>query len=296
MKNFCVSVILVAMLAVAFPASAILVDAVDEQQSLAMGASYLWMGCAAAWDYEGSNRHRTGSCSLISNNQTDGAWIITAGHAVTDMGGVEFWKIIRYNFQGGYFDAFPRETHSYLPEKCVTAIHDKIFRHPSRDIALVKLEHLVYSASGDLITPPEFYREAINSEQTILFGGAGQSGIPAQGGVGGTGYRDGYDRCCRGVFDYMSPFRPGTAWMDFSRTVPLPGIGCSGDSGGMVCIESGDKVLLAGVLVLVSGSGERTSTAFEFFNYEPTLFEWIEGLIDDNAEHPSSVESWEAYQ
>ena len=283
------------VLVVSFAASAVLVDAVDEKESKALANSLPYLGCGASWQEQPGTRYSAGSCTLVCNNEIDGAWILTAGHTVLWSDGL-VRHFIRYNFQPSYYDGFPKGTTSYLPDKTIAALHDKIYIHSTQDIALVKLENVVKDATGNLITPIEFYTGRLVENQAVLFGGYGDTGIPSQANEEGTGYRDGFKRCARGLFYFFSAAAPSRAVMKFSRTVPLPGIIGAGDSGGFATIEDKGQLFMAGVLVTASGSGESMLTGFEFLDYYPDFFDWINETIFDNRETKSEVENWKAYQ
>ena len=288
MKRFFV-LMLVAMCA--FPAQGILVDAVNDSASKALAETLPCMGCAAGWDNESGTRYSAGSCILIRNNPTDGAWVLTARHAVyrTQTGGT--FNFLRYTFQPSYYDGFPKGSTGYSTTCTVAALRDKVFYHSSQDIALVKLEHLVYNTSGTLVAPMELNTTvSLVLDQAVLFGGSGETGIPSQGGVGGTSYRDGYRRCVRGRYRFMV----GTVGtMDFIRTLSLPGIGCNADSGGFAAIEYNGTPLLCGVLVTVSGSGEGTLTSFEHLGQ--ALVTWVTATISQNG-NTSAVTDWQEYE
>ncbi|MCC6933277.1 MAG: hypothetical protein IT292_08490 [Deltaproteobacteria bacterium] len=275
-------VVLVVMMSI--PASAILVDAENDAESLAMGASLGFMGTGAAWMEEGGLRYGAGSCNLICNNPQDGAWIMTAAHAIRWPQTGETFHYIRYTFDP-YFDAYPRGTTVYDPIKSIAAANGKVFYHPTQDIALVKLEHLVYDSTGELITPIEFYHGQLQDNQVILFGGSGQTGIPSQASESGTGYDDGYDRCVRGVFYFFSAAVPSRAVMKFTRSVPLPGIAAPGDSGGFTAIEENGKVLMVGIIVRGTGSGESLLTGFEYLGYNSGFFDWMNTIIQSNGDN-----------
>ncbi|MCC6932190.1 MAG: hypothetical protein IT292_02915 [Deltaproteobacteria bacterium] len=309
MKRF----IMLLVLIVSYPASAILIDAVDDAASKALANSLPFMGCAALWDVEGGPRYSGGSGTLVCNNEQNGAWVITAKHAIDDAQGLNVTNFIRYTFEKSYLDAFPKDTTGYLPDKSIAVVNGKAFFHPTQDIALAKLERLVYNESGALVMPIEFYFGSITSNQTILFGGNGQTGIPSQAGPNGTGYRDGYKRCARGVYDFLMG---SEGVMNFSRSVPLPGIACIADSGGFAGIEVDGKVQQCGILVMLYDSGENADTSFEYFGYDPGFFDWMNNLIQENSnittptptptitatptptptEHESAVAAWDIYQ
>ena len=285
--------IIALLIVVPNPCSAILVDATDDQASLALAASYPFMGCGAGWDIEGGTRYRAGSCNLIRNNSTEGAWIVTAKHAIHRDSTGEAIRFLRYCFELSYFDGFPKDTTSFIEEKTVLAVHDKVYYHATQDVALVKLHHLIYDTTGNLVVPVKFYTGTLSQNQAVLIGGFGETGIPSQGGSQGTGYRDGFGRCARGVFRF---FFESEATIDFRRTVPVPGMASAGDSGGLAAIEKDGNVLIAGVIATVSGSGEGALTSFEYFNYDPDFNTWINTIISENAEHVSSVAEWKMYQ
>ena len=98
-----------------------------------------FLGCGAGWDVEGGIRYSAGSCTLIRNNPHDGAWILTSKHAAVK-------NILRYCFMPRYYDGFPYGTTIFLPDKTIAAI--QVFSYEDQDIALVKLEHLVYEEVG----------------------------------------------------------------------------------------------------------------------------------------------------
>ena len=288
-------IVAILSLVVSFPACGILVDAVDDTASKALGASHPFMGSGAWWKVEGGTRYKGGSCTLVRNNSQDGAWVLTAGHAVLTDG--EVHNIMRYTFRTCHFDGFTRGTSSYVASRTVAAIHDKVFLHPSQDIALVKLESLVRDAAGELVTPIEMYSGdlSLTYGQPILFGGAGDTGTPDQGGSEGTSYRDGFERCARGVFVTFNAAR-NEGLLEFKRSVPIPGMGSNGDSGGFAAVEFDGNVMLVGVLVTVSGSGEAATTGFEFLGYDDGFSVWLEDIIIENRETQSGVGNWDVYE
>ncbi|MCC6932205.1 MAG: hypothetical protein IT292_02995 [Deltaproteobacteria bacterium] len=281
-------VVLLALL-VAFPASAILIDAVDDAASLALADSLHFMGCGAGWDEVGGTRYRVGSCSLIRNNDQDGAWVITAAHAPFHETTGATYRYLRYTFLS-YYEAFLKGTISFVPGKSITASPANVFYHPMLDIALVKLDELVRDASGTIITPVEFYTGELFRDQVILMGGYGDTGLPSQGGEGINDTRifDGYRRCARGVIDF---FFGSLGLLAFFRTVPLPGIGATGDSGGFAAVEINSQVLLAGILVKVYDRGEHTQTGFEYISNDPSFFTWMNGKITENSEIPTPTKT-----
>ena len=279
----------------AFPAQAILVDAVNDSASKALAETLPCMGCGAGWDVEGGTRFGAGSCVLIRNNPTDGAWVLTARHTVMDSGGSVVREFHRYTFQPSYYDGFPKGSTGYSTTCTIAARRDKIFCYASQDLALVKLDQLVYNSSGMLVTPMEVSTTVtLAADQTILFGGSGDTGIPSQGGAGGTGYRDGFRRCARGVFIQFSAI-PGKALMEFNRSVSLPGMASSGDSGGFVAIESSGRPTMCGIIITVSGSGETALTGFEYLGYTGTFATWMENTIANNRNN-SAVSDWNQYE
>ncbi|MCC6931896.1 MAG: hypothetical protein IT292_01390 [Deltaproteobacteria bacterium] len=312
MKSFLLFAVVALFLVISFSASAILVDVANDEASKQLANSLGFLGRGAGWDVEGGTRYLAGSATLVCNNVQNGAWILTAGHVATrGTTGLTF-NILRFTFEPSYFDAFPRGTTSYLAGKCITAIHDKVFYHAIQDVALIKLEHLVYDSTGELVTPISFYYGSL-SNKIILFGGAGETGIPSQADPNGTGDFDGYKRCARGVYDFLMG---SEGVMNFSRSVPIPGIGINGDSGGFAAIEVDGEVKQCGVLVMLYGSGESADTSFEYLGYEPGFFDWMNNLIQENSnittptptptitatptptptEHESAVAAWDIYQ
>ncbi|MCC6932204.1 MAG: hypothetical protein IT292_02990 [Deltaproteobacteria bacterium] len=123
------------------------------------------------------------------------------------------------------------------------------------------MEHPVYENDASLTRPIQFYQGTPDYDQAMLFGGAGQTGIPSQSSPGGTGFRDGIERCARGVLSYT--------WQNegvfiFNYTVAIPGIPRQQDSGGFVAIENKGNVEMVEFLTKIYRSGEGTNTAFEF--------------------------------
>lgn len=274
------------------PACAILVDAVDDAESKATAAMYPFMGYASGWDEEGGTRYSAGSCFIVRNNESDGAWVLTAGHTVDHLATHETYAILRYCFESCYFDAFPKDTNGYT-DKAIVAFHDKVFYHEQLDVALVKLEHLVYDTTGELVAPVEFYSGTLSLNQVILFGGSGDTGIPSQASLEGTGYRDGYRRCARGIFRFISSTY---GVMKFDRSVDIPGIASMGDSGGFAAIEASGNILVCGILVGGTSSGESMKTRFECLAYDANFSAWMENIISENGEQQSSVKSWAVYE
>ena len=177
----------------------------------------------------------------------------------------------------------------------LAAIREKVFFHPTQDIALVKLAGLVYDTSGSLVAPMEVSTTiTLTVNQTILLGGSGETGIPSQGGAGGTGYRDGFERCARGVFIHFSAL-PGQALMEFNRSVSLPGMASTGDSGGFTAIESGGRPTMCGIIITVSGSGETALTGFEYLGHTGTFSTWMNDIIAVNG-NTSAVTDWQEYE
>ena len=290
MKNI---IVVLLPFVVCAPSFGILVDAADDTSSLALADTYPFMCCAAGWDSEDGPRYRAGSGTLIRNNEIDGAWILTAGHAARRDTTGETFNILRYTFTS-YFEAFPKGTTSYLPDKCTAAIHERVYYCPSQDIALLKLEYLVRDSTGCLITPIEFYSGPLVDDQVILIGGYGETGIPSQGGPQCTGYRDGYKRCARGIFICFNAGK-NKLLTEFHRTVPIPGMASCADSGGFAAIEEEQQLLMVGVIVTGSGSGETALTGCEYLGYNPEFFSWMEDIIAANGETPSAVENWDMY-
>ena len=281
------------LLVASFPANAILVDAANDAGSLALARTFPFMCCAALWDEEGGARYSGGSGTLVRNNPQDGAWILTAKHAIDDAEGANASNYIRYTFETSFLDAFPKGSSGYLPDKSIAVVSGKVFFHATQDIALAKLERLVRDDSGDLISPAELNSDKLAANQVVLFGGSGQIGLPSQSSPNGTGCRDGYKRCGRGIFDFLMG---SEAILNFSRTVALPAIACIGDSGGFAAIERNEKIFMVGVLVTVYGSGEDADTAFETFSYDPSFVSWVNDTIEANSEPVSCVTEWLKYQ
>ena len=289
------TIIVLLAIAVCFPANAILIDAADDAASLALAESYPFMCCAALWDEAGGTRYRGGSGTLVCNNEQDGAWVLTAKHAIDDAQGVYATNFIRYTFESCYFNAFPKGTTGYVADMSVAVVNGKVFFHYSQDIALAKLEHLVRNATGDLITPVEFYHGELVRDQVILVGGFGETGAPSNGGPQCTGVWDGKKRCARSIFKFISTATPGKGLMEFERTVSVPGMVSCGDSGGFAAVEEDDKVLTTGVIITGSGSGETALTGFAYLSYDPEFFSWVSNIIDENGETPTAVTNWNMY-
>ena len=292
MKNI---IVVLFLLVVSFPSSAILVDAVDDAESKRIANTFHYMCCAAGWDQEGGIRYTAGSGTLVCNNAHNGAWVLTAGHTVYRQSTGDTFNYLRYTFQPNYFNAFPKDTTSYLPDKCINAIHDKVFYNTEQDVALVKLESLVRDATGSLVSPIEMYDGEISDNQVIIFGGSGQTGIPSQASESGTGKRDGFKRCARGLFYFFYPPNPGEGVMRFSRSTSIPGIIGLGDSGGFCAVESEGKILMIGVNIIVSGSGESALSSFEYLGFYNSFDTWMNDIIISNGEAPSAVDNWDMY-
>ena len=136
----------------------------------------------------------------------------------------------------------------------------------------------------------ELYTGGLTANQSVLFGGSGDTGIPSQGGPGGTGIDDGYRRCVRGRYRFSLG---SEATVDFTRSLQIPGIASMGDSGGFAAIEYNGTPLLCGILVTVSGSGEGTLTSFEYLGQ--TLLTWVTTTISQNG-NTSAVSDWQQYE
>ena len=289
--NYLIMFFVLVLMLVVLPSNAVLVDAENDEASKALAESYPFMGCGAAWREIGGTRYSAGSCTLIKNNAREGAWLLTAGHAAYDDLLCKTYTVLRYTFESCYYSAFPKGTSMFLEDKSIAAENQKVFYHPTQDVALIKLEHLVYNATGDLITPAEFYQDQLMDNQIILFGGSGQTGIPSQASESGTGYRDGYKRCARGRFIF---FLGSEGTMEFDRSVLLPGIASLVDSGGFTAVETENTVRMVGIILNGSGSGENMLVGFEYIG---TGFrDWMDRIISANAESESSVSSWDSYQ
>ena len=155
MKKIVLLVLLVAL--ASFSANAVLVNAEDDAASKAYAKTNCpWMCSAAGWDVEGGTRYGSGSGALVCNDVVRGAYVVTAKHCTLSNDTGQVQAILRYCFEPSYYDGFPKGTTGYLADKTFAAT--AVFLHPSQDIALVKLERLVYSGDGTLVEPISLYR------------------------------------------------------------------------------------------------------------------------------------------
>jgi hypothetical protein len=216
-----------------------------------------------------------GTCTLIRNNETDGAWVLTASHACTDHDTSSTFYTLKYGFGTNAFTGL---------SEAITANSEKVFYHPIQDIALIKLQNLVYEIDGTLTTPIAFYSGTLTLDIPLLFGGYGQIGTPEQADPHGTGYRDGNARVARGwLWNFgLAGLRPSLGYMEYHSDLVIAGIGSNGDSGGFTAIEQGGEILLVGLIDEGRGNGTDADTGFERLDYDPNFSSWMNDIIAAN--------------
>ena len=271
----------------ACPGWAVLVTAENDEASKALGASIAPLCFGAGFDAEGI-RYRGGSGVLVFQDVVnDKSYIVTSAHAAISNNTGQTFHILRYGFGPNYYEGF-------ASGHVLTA--DLVIYHPTRDVALVRLDGLATEEDGSLIEPIEFYDADFYGElavgMIILFAGTGENGDPSLGGPSGSGVRDGYARAARGeLHRYPSDedFDPGIWFMKYFPSLTVGGIGASGDSGGPATVEREGKSLLCGINDMVRGVGTATRTGFEYFGYrgpdgtDQTIYDWITKTIADNS-------------
>lgn len=288
MKAFTLATMLILFV---FPANAILVDSENDEASKILGASLPQLGSVAWWEYEGGTRYGSASCTLVKNDARDGAWILTAAHVVLRDSG-EMLKIMRCCFYPNYYDGFPKGTTSYLPDKTATIINSKVFFPSSQDLALCKLDHLVYNASGELVAPAKFYTGELVEDMQLLIAGTGETGTPSEARIGGTGKFDGYSRAVRCRYYYFLLSQPSIGITHYDATLSVPGLANEGDSGGLAAVEQGGDVYVVGNLNQIRGEGITAANGFEYLDSQ--FFTWMNNIIASNGEQ-SCVTGWLLY-
>jgi len=274
-----VMIVLLAVLG-SFPAAAVYVRAEDEQASRELAVSLGFVGFGAAYTAEG-NLYAGGTCALICNSERNGAWILTAHHVTTDSNGLgtDTYAILKYGFAPNCYQGF---------DQMIPADMTKVFYPPNgQDMALIKLQSLVYESDGTLKVPLNFYKGILSLGQTILFSGYGANGDPSNGGSGEC-TRDGYVRAARGQihrFDYLG-MDPSIAFLEYLTSLLVPGIGSCHDSGAPALIETETGYELAGVVVKGRGADIGTWTGFERVDYDPNFMSWVYDMITENSTSP----------
>lgn len=181
----------------------------------------------------------------------DPNWLLTAAHCVTE--GRSDLDIARH------LDAeYPVE---------------KIYRHPSKDIALVQLSKPITNGK-----PVKLYTNTDEAGKTVVFVGNGSFG----NGRDGVTVKDGK---IRGAKNTIIETRPNNLVFLFDApdtALSLEGISGPGDSGGPAFLEIENTLYVAGVSSAQDTMGlkEGQYGVKEYYSRVSTHYSWIMEIID----------------
>lgn len=162
-----------------------------------------------------------------------------------------------------------------------TALHleapyfvEKIFVHPSSDIALIQLKEPVRNGK-----PVNLYNQTNEIGQTVVLVGNGVFGNGRDGLIVDDGKNRGAANTVIGTTQYNLVFlfdRPETA-------TSLEGISGPGDSGGPALVEMNELLYIVGVSAYQKGNGfeEGHYGVKEYYSRVSTHYPWLREIIDN---------------
>lgn len=156
---------------------------------------------------------------------------------------------------------------------------EKIYRHPSKDIALVQLSEPITNGK-----PVKLYTNTDEAGKTVVLVGNGSFG----NGLDGVTVKDGK---IRGANSTVIETRPNNLVFLFDApdtALSLEGISGPGDSGGPAFLEIENILYVAGVSSAQGTMGlkEGQYGVKEYYSRVSTHYSWIREIIDNTRPNP----------